>query len=83
MCELTQFAEVIVHRNAGGNVRYALRDIEILDTLFVLDELVIIHHTDCGTLHFTDDQIREAIKSRTNKAHWETINQMEFGQNKE
>ncbi|KXX73663.1 Beta-carbonic anhydrase 1 [Madurella mycetomatis] len=61
--------ETIVHRNAGGNIRHALRDILMLDRAFELNEIAIIHHTDCGTLTSTDLQIRTHIKARVNKAH--------------
>ncbi|KAJ5784445.1 carbonic anhydrase [Penicillium pulvis] len=71
--------EVVVHRNAGGNIRYALRDILILDALVKLDEIAIIHHTDCGTLRFTDEQLRIALKKQINETHWAKIEEMEFG----
>ncbi len=76
--------EVLVHRNAGGNVRHAIRDILALDLLFSLDELAIVHHTDCGTLTFTNDKVREGLKARvTNKAHWPEIDSINWGANTE
>ncbi|RAL03684.1 carbonic anhydrase [Aspergillus ibericus CBS 121593] len=72
--------EVVVHRNAGGNIRPAIRDIIILDTLVRLDEVIIVHHTDCGTLRFTDQQLRDALKARVDKTHWDEIDGMEFGE---
>ncbi|KAJ5211052.1 hypothetical protein N7491_010868 [Penicillium cf. griseofulvum] len=71
--------EVVVHRNAGGNIRHALRDILILDALVKLDEIAIVHHTDCGTLRFTDEQLRTALKKQTKETHWAKIETMEFG----
>ncbi|KAH8893085.1 carbonic anhydrase [Thozetella sp. PMI_491] len=71
--------QAIVHRNAGGAIRDALRDILILDTLFKLEEIAIVHHTDCGTLCFTDDQIRSSVKEWVDKAHWAEIDEMAFG----
>ncbi|KAF7556537.1 hypothetical protein G7Z17_g1332 [Cylindrodendrum hubeiense] len=73
--------EVGVHRNAGGNIRHALRDINILDTMFKLEEIAIIHHTDCGTTHFTDEQVRAGLKSHMDKAHWDDIEKMGFEPN--
>lgn len=70
--------EAIVHRNAGGNIRHALRDILILDTLVKLDEIAVIHHTDYGTLRFTDGQLRAALKGRVGESHWPEIDKMEF-----
>ncbi|KAK3370616.1 carbonic anhydrase [Podospora didyma] len=54
--------EVIVHRNAGANVRYALRDIVILDTVMQLTEILILHHTDCGTLRHNDEELKTWVK---------------------
>ncbi|KAK0654966.1 carbonic anhydrase [Cercophora newfieldiana] len=74
-------SEVIVARNAGGNVRHALRDIHIIDTLFSLDELAIIHHTDCGTLHFSEETIRSSVKSWSDEAYWSEIDGTVYGAN--
>ncbi|KAK5651246.1 hypothetical protein OQA88_12654 [Cercophora sp. LCS_1] len=73
--------EVGVIRNGGGNVRHAFRDITIIDHLFGLEELAIIHHTDCGTLTFTEEQLRTGLKNRVDKVHWGDIDKMVFGAN--
>ena len=72
-------AEVCVHRNAGGNIRHALRDIIILDKVLGLKEIAIIHHTDCGTLRFTDDEMRAKLKAQTEEKYWPEIDAMEMG----
>lgn len=61
--------EVFVHRNMGGSARAALRDIVTLDTLFStsLEEICIIHHTDCGTTHVSKAAVRAHVKSTTDK----------------
>jgi hypothetical protein len=71
--------EVCVHRNAGGNVRAALRDIIILDQVLGLKEIAIVHHTDCGTLRFTDDGLRESVKKQIDEEHWKEIDEMHIG----
>ncbi|KAH8819141.1 carbonic anhydrase [Xylogone sp. PMI_703] len=71
--------EVVVHRNAGGNIRHALRDIIILDKVLGLKEIAIVHHTDCGTLRFTDDDLRESLKATVDAGHWAEIDAMDFG----
>lgn len=71
--------EVVVHRNAGGNIRHALRDILILDTLVKLNEIAIVHHTDCGTMRFTDQQLQTALKEQVSEAHWAEIEKIDFG----
>ncbi|QKX60411.1 uncharacterized protein TRUGW13939_07556 [Talaromyces rugulosus] len=52
-----------VIRNAGGRVTDALRSIVISQQLLGTREIVIIHHTDCGMLTFSDESIRDKIKS--------------------
>jgi carbonic anhydrase len=74
---------VMLSRNAGGNIRFAVRDILLLDTAFSITELVIVHHTDCGSLQFTNDGLREAVKSRVDKAHWDEIEDINWGANTE
>lgn len=50
-----------VIRNAGGRADEALRSLAISQQLLGTREVVVIHHTDCGMLTFTNDQIREQI----------------------
>lgn len=73
----------MLSRNAGGNIRFAVRDILLLDTAFSITELVIVHHTDCGSLQFTNDGLREAVKARVDKAHWDEIDDINWGANTE
>ncbi|KAL4761542.1 beta-class carbonic anhydrase [Aspergillus foveolatus] len=51
-----------VIRNAGGRASDALRSIIISQQLLGTREIVIVHHTDCGMLTFTDDAIRVKIR---------------------
>ncbi|KAI8467216.1 MAG: carbonic anhydrase [Monoraphidium minutum] len=51
-------------RNAGGRASAdALRSIAISQRLLGTEEVVVIHHTDCGMLTFTDDAIRSKIRA--------------------
>ena len=51
-----------VIRNAGGVVTDdALRSLIISQRLLGTEEIILIHHTDCGMLTFKDDQLREQI----------------------
>ncbi|MGB7449867.1 MAG: carbonic anhydrase [Ornithinimicrobium sp.] len=55
-----------VIRNAGGVVTAdALRSLAISQRLLGTTEIVLIHHTDCGMLTFTDDQFRSSIEADT------------------
>lgn len=72
---------VMVSRNAGGNIRFAVRDILLLDARFGIDELVVVHHTDCGSTMFTNDWMRDAVKARVGESHWDEIDQINWGAN--
>jgi carbonic anhydrase len=61
-----------VIRNAGGVVTDdAIRSLAISQRLLGTEEIVLIHHTDCGMLTFTDDDFRTAIEHDTGiKPEW-------------
>src|SRR4051794_4264833 len=44
-----------VIRNAGGRASEALRSLAISQELLGTREIVVIHHTDCGMLTFSND----------------------------
>lgn len=51
-----------VIRNAGGRASSdALRSLIISEQLLGTREIVVIHHTDCGMLTFSNDQLREQL----------------------
>jgi carbonic anhydrase len=55
-----------VIRNAGGVVSDdALRSLVISQRLLGTEEIVLIHHTDCGMLTFSDDEVKAAIEADT------------------
>ncbi|KAH7303679.1 hypothetical protein B0I35DRAFT_472245 [Stachybotrys elegans] len=74
---------VMQSRNAGGNIRFAVRDILLIDRQFGLDEVVVVHHTDCGSLTFTNEGLRDAVKERIDSAHWSEIDKINWGANTE
>ena len=58
--------EAHVIRNAGGVVTDdAIRSLAISQRLLGTEEIVLIHHTECGMLTFTDDAFREQIQRDT------------------
>ena len=61
-----------VIRNAGGVITQdELRSLAISQRLLGTREIVLIHHTDCGMLTFTDDEFRSAIHADTGiKPSW-------------
>jgi carbonic anhydrase len=48
-------------RNAGGRAREALRSLVISQRLMGTNEVAIIHHTDCGSLRFTNEDIHAKV----------------------
>ena len=55
-----------VIRNAGGVVTQdELRSLAISQRLLGTREIMLIHHTDCGMLTFTDDEFRATIQEET------------------
>jgi carbonic anhydrase len=53
-------------RNAGGVVTDdEIRSLAISQRLLGTSEIVLIHHTDCGMLTFTDDDFRRQIQQET------------------
>ena len=58
--------EAHVIRNAGGVVTDdGIRSLAISQRLLGTREIILIHHTDCGMLTFTDDEFKAAIQADT------------------
>src|SRR5579859_3746550 len=58
-----QEGDAHVIRNAGGRASDdAIRSLAISQQLLGTREVVVIHHTDCGMLTFTNDQLRDKLK---------------------
>ncbi|MCV7229770.1 beta-class carbonic anhydrase [Mycolicibacterium komossense] len=58
--------EAHVIRNAGGVVTDdEIRSLAISQRLLGTKEIILIHHTDCGMLTFTDDAFKGDIQSET------------------
>ncbi|RPJ77652.1 MAG: carbonic anhydrase [Acidobacteria bacterium] len=53
-----------VIRNAGGRIADAVRSLAISQALLGTEEVMIVHHTDCGMLTFTDDSLRAQLRER-------------------
>jgi carbonic anhydrase len=55
-----------VIRNAGGVATDdAIRSLVISQRLLGTREIILIHHTDCGMLTFTDDDVKAQIQADT------------------
>ncbi len=64
--------EAHVIRNAGGVVTDdEIRSLAISQRLLGTREIILIHHTDCGMLTFTDDDFKRSIQAETGiKPEW-------------
>ena len=61
-----QEGESHVIRNAGGAVTDdTIRSLAISQRLLGTREIILIHHTECGMLTFTDDGFKAAIEEET------------------
>ena len=66
--------EAHVIRNAGGVVTDdEIRSLAISQRLLGTTEIILIHHTDCGMLTFTDDGFKATVQEETGiKPPWAT-----------
>jgi len=56
-----------VIRNAGGRASDdAIRSLAISEQLLGTNEVVVIHHTDCGMLTFSNADLRQKLKQELN-----------------
>ncbi|KAL0573141.1 hypothetical protein V5O48_008829, partial [Marasmius crinis-equi] len=79
-----QQGEAHVVRNAGGRAQEAIRSIIISQRLLGTNEIAVIHHTGCGMLTFTTEQLRGIVKKDADvggggKTEVDTIQFLEFG----
>ncbi len=67
-----QEGDAHVIRNAGGVVTDdEIRSLAISQRLLGTEEIILIHHTDCGMLTFKDDEFKAAIEQDTGiKPEW-------------
>ena len=67
-----QEGEAHVIRNAGGVITNdEIRSLAISQRLLGTTEIILIHHSDCGMLTFTDDGFKRSIQDETGlKPEW-------------
>ena len=67
-----QEGDAHVIRNAGGVITDdEIRSLAISQRLLGTEEIVLIHHTDCGMLTFTDDEFKRSIQDEIGiKPEW-------------
>src|ERR1700745_556814 len=76
-----QEGDAHVIRNAGGVITDdEIRSLAISQRLLATEEIILIHHTDCGMLTFTDDAFKRQVQDDTGiKPEWavETFDNLE------
>ena len=67
-----EIGDAHIIRNAGGVVTDdEIRSLAISQRLLGTEEIILIHHTDCGMLTFHDDDFKEQIEEDTGiKPQW-------------
>ncbi|CAA7264004.1 unnamed protein product [Cyclocybe aegerita] len=55
--------ETHIIRNGGGSAKEALRNIIISQRQLGTREIAVFHHTDCGMLTFTNEQLHDKVKA--------------------
>jgi carbonic anhydrase len=67
-----QEGDAHVIRNAGGVVTDdEIRSLAISQRLLGTEEVILIHHTDCGMLTFSDDEFKAQVQTDTGiKPEW-------------
>jgi len=63
-----------VIRNAGGVITDdEIRSLAISQNLLGTEEIILIHHTDCGMLSFTDQQFKAKLEESTGqRPEWDS-----------
>ncbi|MCJ1469412.1 hypothetical protein MMC07_008045 [Pseudocyphellaria aurata] len=56
----------------------ALRSLIVLDALAPIGTVIVVHHTDCGLTHLSDEGIRKALTEKV-PSNAEEIKGMKFG----
>lgn len=65
-------------RNAGGSCRDALRSLIISQQLLGTNEVVVIKHTGCGMLTFTDADAHRLVREKLGEEAAEEIGGLDF-----
>jgi carbonic anhydrase len=67
-----------VIRNAGGRAKDALRSLVISQRLLGTREVMVIHHTDCGMLTFSNEGLRAKVRDELGAQAGEEVRAVDF-----
>ena len=65
-------------RNAGGSAKEALRSIIISEQLLGTTEVLLVKHTDCGMLTFSNDDAHQLVEQRLGVVAWQELDELDF-----
>ncbi|KAF5583012.1 beta-carbonic anhydrase cab [Fusarium subglutinans] len=70
--------KALVIRNAGGRAVDAYRSLEVMGTIAPIGLIIVVHHTDCGAVFTTEEEIRSKLSHRA-PVHAASIKDKWFG----
>ncbi|KAK0459113.1 carbonic anhydrase [Desarmillaria tabescens] len=73
-----ELGEAHVIRNAGGRVQDAIRSIIISQRLLGTREIAVFHHTDCGMMTFTTQDLQNQIVDEDGAEAASLVNDIDF-----
>ncbi|KAG7449718.1 carbonic anhydrase [Guyanagaster necrorhizus] len=73
-----ELGEAHIIRNAGGRVEDALRSIIISQRLLGTREIAVFHHTDCGMMTFTTQELQSKIADEDGPEAANLVNRIDF-----
>jgi carbonic anhydrase len=56
--------ECLVLRNVGGRIASSATDIAALDSFFRIDQIIMIHHSNCGASHTTKEKALQNTREK-------------------
>ena len=59
-----QPGDAVIFRNVAGHPQTAFKDILALDQFLKFKEVMVVHHTDCGSTYFDDGAVEEDLRKR-------------------
>ncbi|MBI2765535.1 MAG: carbonic anhydrase [Chloroflexi bacterium] len=63
-----RYGEAHIIRNAGGRMAEAIRSLAVSQSLLGTAAVAVIHHTECGMLGRSDNEIRDEIRRQRGAA---------------
>ena len=73
-----QLGDAHVIRNAGGSAKDALRSIVVSEQLLGTAEILLIKHTDCGMLTFSNDDAHQLVKKNLGEGAGDELQGLDF-----